>query len=38
MNEQTNYCIDTMGKKVGASPGASPCHGIGGNQVYFYFF
>uniref|UniRef100_A0AC34G0V9 Polypeptide N-acetylgalactosaminyltransferase n=1 Tax=Panagrolaimus sp. ES5 TaxID=591445 RepID=A0AC34G0V9_9BILA len=33
-NPSTKLCFDTMGKKTGESAGASPCHGIGGNQAW----
>jgi polypeptide N-acetylgalactosaminyltransferase len=33
-NPTTKLCFDTMGKKTGESAGASPCHGIGGNQAW----
>jgi polypeptide N-acetylgalactosaminyltransferase len=33
-NPTTKLCFDTMGKKTGENAGASPCHGIGGNQAW----
>jgi polypeptide N-acetylgalactosaminyltransferase len=36
-NEETQYCLDTMGRKSGESVGMGYCHGLGGNQVYMQF-
>ena len=33
-NEATNFCIDTMGRKMNEDAGASMCHGQGGNQLF----
>jgi polypeptide N-acetylgalactosaminyltransferase len=36
-NDGTHNCLDTMGRKSGEEVGLSYCHGLGGNQVrYFY--
>jgi polypeptide N-acetylgalactosaminyltransferase len=35
-NPSTKLCFDTMGKKTGEGAGASPCHGIGGNQAWSF--
>lgn len=32
-NEETQYCLDTMGRKSGEMLGMGYCHGLGGNQV-----
>jgi hypothetical protein len=32
-NEETQYCLDTMGRKSGEIVGMGYCHGLGGNQV-----
>ncbi|XP_035707517.1 polypeptide N-acetylgalactosaminyltransferase 5 isoform X2 [Folsomia candida] len=35
-NEETQYCLDTMGRKSGEVVGMGYCHGLGGNQVFAY--
>jgi polypeptide N-acetylgalactosaminyltransferase len=32
-NEDSQYCLDTMGRKSGEVLGMGYCHGLGGNQV-----
>ncbi|CAD5214294.1 unnamed protein product [Bursaphelenchus okinawaensis] len=33
-NAESGTCADTMGRKSGQQPALSPCHGLGGNQVW----
>ncbi|ODM93682.1 Polypeptide N-acetylgalactosaminyltransferase 5 [Orchesella cincta] len=35
-NEESQYCLDTMGRKSGEMLGMGYCHGLGGNQVFAY--
>ncbi|XP_021004562.1 polypeptide N-acetylgalactosaminyltransferase 13 [Parasteatoda tepidariorum] len=35
-NELTNKCLDTYNRKSGENVAVSPCHGMGGNQVFAY--
>jgi polypeptide N-acetylgalactosaminyltransferase len=35
-NDETQYCLDTMGRKSGEMVGMGYCHGLGGNQVFAY--
>jgi len=35
-NEDSQYCLDTMGRKSGEMLGMGYCHGLGGNQVFAY--
>jgi len=35
-NEDSQYCLDTMGHKSGELLGMGYCHGLGGNQVQIY--
>jgi len=35
-NEESQYCLDTMGHKSGEAVGMGYCHGLGGNQVFAY--
>jgi polypeptide N-acetylgalactosaminyltransferase len=32
-NPKTSKCIDTMGRAIPGTVGATPCHGYGGNQL-----
>ena len=36
-NDGLHNCLDTMGRKSGEEVGLSYCHGLGGNQVKFYY-
>lgn len=35
-NEETQNCLDTLGRKNNENLGMSYCHGLGGNQVFAY--
>jgi len=35
-NEDSQYCLDTMGRKSGEAVGMGYCHGLGGNQVHVH--
>ncbi|XP_076067790.1 polypeptide N-acetylgalactosaminyltransferase 5 isoform X4 [Oratosquilla oratoria] len=35
-NDDTQSCLDTLGRKSGENLGMSYCHGLGGNQVFAY--
>ncbi|OTF73750.1 hypothetical protein BLA29_005968 [Euroglyphus maynei] len=35
-NVATKKCLDTFGRKSGENIALSPCHGLGGNQVFAY--
>lgn len=35
-NEDSQNCLDTMGRKSNEKIGSSYCHGLGGNQVFAY--